>query len=823
MIRSAVNIKFHPLILLIVFGAGLFFIFAAFISSSNGQIQVEESEKLPPYCLGSWEDAGQADVGFFQGTVGLGEFLDAKNKNKFHVILSDGAGAHSYHGINEPAANDYALEYVKRIGEFNFHNYTRAMVVSPGERGTIYCPPLDSMVKFKANSDKVAEGGKFTISWEAPFALSCVLSGKAPENLLSSPESFDGKNSYIKGSRSYDFVQRGIYTFKFDCLGYIDNAKSPIQGHAIRDVKVYVGEIPDLPAVNLTIEPSSIKRGQSATLTWTSQNAFTVYITQNIGQNIGVVSKNGSIKVSPADTTIYTITANPEFPELGLVKQFKTIYVTAPLAPSVSLKAEPDSIKRGESATLSWTSENATALSIDNGIGVVRTQGSISVKPNVTTQYKITARGELNKADSDMAVVRVDGVEIGAGGQGPAIIEGPGAEVDLPKAQEADKIDLKINGQDNSLTMSAPANINLSWNLDRYCLAYGSWVGVKSKSGAENRALTKSGTYTYRLYCPTAGSDAVSVKVISGGGAGAISLPVAEASISLDGKSFSKSIRVTRGKTVNIRLSAGADINGDKKVSRDSTGGWSSLMSNGGRCDWNYDLNQGTPTFDTTVSNSNSASDCDIDLGQVTFYDKPGVYTYGALRLVQSDGKVSGVSNINIAVEDPPPPNGPPVIDLSINGQKDRAFLGAPAEYSVNWSVKNADTCSASGDWSGDRFFGGSQKFVSSFKRDFIYTLTCVGKLGTANKSIFLKVAELPVCDFSALPAVLSKSSVFERQSVLSWKCQFANFCEISPGTGASTGTFGSARVSPLATTEYTLTCRNLDGKSSFSQTVEVK
>jgi hypothetical protein len=112
---------------------------------------------------------------------------------------------------------------------------------------------------------------------------------------------------------------------------------------------------------------------------------------------------------------------------------------------------------------------------------------------------------------------------------------------------------------------------------------------------------------------------------------------------------------------------------------------------------------------------------------------------------------------------------------------------------------------------------------VASTKRDLSYSLTCIGKLGTTTETILVKVAELPVCDFSALPTTLEKSSVFERESVLTWKCQFANTCSITPSTGVSTGTFGSVRVSPSLTTKYTLTCQNLDGSSSFDQEVELK
>ena len=70
-----------------------------------------------------------------------------------------------------------------------------------------------------------------------------------------------------------------------------------------------------------------------------------------------------------------------------------TINVT-PGAPTVTLLATPAKIISGQPSTLSWTSENATSLSIDNNVGTVPgPESSKSVSPTVTTTYTITAKG----------------------------------------------------------------------------------------------------------------------------------------------------------------------------------------------------------------------------------------------------------------------------------------------------------------------------------------------------------------------------------------------------------------------------------------------
>ena len=79
--------------------------------------------------------------------------------------------------------------------------------------------------------------------------------------------------------------------------------------------------------------------------------------------------------------------------------------VAAPAArPTVSLQATPTIIQRGEAATLSWTSSNATTLSLSPGIGSVTAEGSNRVTPQESTTYTITATGPGGTADATARV-----------------------------------------------------------------------------------------------------------------------------------------------------------------------------------------------------------------------------------------------------------------------------------------------------------------------------------------------------------------------------------------------------------------------------------
>jgi peptidoglycan-associated lipoprotein len=59
----------------------------------------------------------------------------------------------------------------------------------------------------------------------------------------------------------------------------------------------------------------------------------------------------------------------------------------------VTLNAEPSTIDKGQSVTLSWSSQNATDLDLEPGVGKVQASGSQSVTPDDSTTYTITATG----------------------------------------------------------------------------------------------------------------------------------------------------------------------------------------------------------------------------------------------------------------------------------------------------------------------------------------------------------------------------------------------------------------------------------------------
>jgi serine/threonine protein kinase len=147
---------------------------------------------------------------------------------------------------------------------------------------------------------------------------------------------------------------------------------------------------------SFSASPATIQPGQSTTLTWQTSNATEVTI-DNVSAN---QQPNGSVQVSPDRTTIYKLVARGEG---GTITGETTVTVAAPNKPAVSVNASPQSIQSGQSATLSWQSQNATQVLI-NGTPHAGSEGSAAVTPDKTTTYTVEAKGPGGTATAAVTV-----------------------------------------------------------------------------------------------------------------------------------------------------------------------------------------------------------------------------------------------------------------------------------------------------------------------------------------------------------------------------------------------------------------------------------
>ena len=74
-------------------------------------------------------------------------------------------------------------------------------------------------------------------------------------------------------------------------------------------------------------------------------------------------------------------------------------------SPSVALSASPVSAQAGQSVVLTWSSTNATSITLEPSVGRVAVQGSTTVKPSQSTTYTVTATGPGGSAHANAEVI----------------------------------------------------------------------------------------------------------------------------------------------------------------------------------------------------------------------------------------------------------------------------------------------------------------------------------------------------------------------------------------------------------------------------------
>src|SRR5262249_47305113 len=75
-----------------------------------------------------------------------------------------------------------------------------------------------------------------------------------------------------------------------------------------------------------------------------------------------------------------------------------------PASPTVALGASPASVQAGQTVTLTWSSTNATSITLEPSVGRVAPQGSTTIKPSQSTTYTVTATGPGGSAHANTQV-----------------------------------------------------------------------------------------------------------------------------------------------------------------------------------------------------------------------------------------------------------------------------------------------------------------------------------------------------------------------------------------------------------------------------------
>lgn len=89
---------------------------------------------------------------------------------------------------------------------------------------------------------------------------------------------------------------------------------------------------------------------------------------------------------------------------VSLILVTRNFNAAPPQVPTATLTATPSSILSGQSSVLSWTTMNATSVTINQGIGTVSANGTRTVTPTANTTYTLTATNAAGSVTKTAAV-----------------------------------------------------------------------------------------------------------------------------------------------------------------------------------------------------------------------------------------------------------------------------------------------------------------------------------------------------------------------------------------------------------------------------------
>lgn len=158
----------------------------------------------------------------------------------------------------------------------------------------------------------------------------------------------------------------------------------------------------------------------------------------------------------------------------------------------------------------------------------------------------------------------------------------------------------------------------------------------------------------------------------------------------------------------------------------------------------------------------------------------------------------------------------PPEPGLSLSASPSTIELGSSA--TLTWSSSYANSCEASGAWSGELAISDGTETVSPDVTS-TYTITCYGDGGgDTSSSVTISVNQPPVVKEPTVSLVAIPSRVARGGTItLEWSSTDANSCSATGGWSGIIETGGSESMTLDSPTTFTLTCDGDGGSASRS------
>jgi hypothetical protein len=280
----------------------------------------------------------------------------ATNANS--VVIAPGIGQVPSAGsrqISPTSTTTYTMTATGISGTVN-----RAVVITVNPRVAI--------TNFVSSPSAISAGGTSTLQWNVTGATSVTID----QGIGSVP---------LSGSRVVS--PSTTTTYNMIAIG---------GSQVVTSTAVVTVNSPPVVA-QFTASPQQIPLAGSSQLNWDVRGAIRIRIDPGIGE----VPAYGSRTVQPSSTTTYVLTAESDCCVIN-----RTVTVTVAQLPVPSLlpvvqifNISPNSIYKGNSATLSWQVSGANQVIINQGVGNVASAGTLSVTPLTSTIYTLTAYNQF--------------------------------------------------------------------------------------------------------------------------------------------------------------------------------------------------------------------------------------------------------------------------------------------------------------------------------------------------------------------------------------------------------------------------------------------
>jgi phospholipase C len=175
---------------------------------------------------------------------------------------------------------------------------------------------------------------------------------------------------------------------------------------------------PPNPTASIAVTPTTVQSGGTVTVSWQTQNANTIALTQN-GTSVRldgnpVTSPGMQFTLNTVGTTTFTLTATgPAGTQPATSSASVTVTAPPPPAgPTATLTATPTTVTAGGAVTLKWTTTNANSVKLtQNGqdvpIGAGQTTTVVTLNQVGTTAFVLTATGAQGATATAQASVQV--------------------------------------------------------------------------------------------------------------------------------------------------------------------------------------------------------------------------------------------------------------------------------------------------------------------------------------------------------------------------------------------------------------------------------